>query len=271
MSRTYTYLAALVGVVCVYFVVRLFFFIDLSSRTVPSDVVQGILIGFGLAFVTAQIYARVKATRVNGWITMFGLGLPSNGMLMRAACAQLFPGPVNVPQEAMYWWTNADGAGHALSGEHSYRMHFPAGQLPPNHAFWSLSMGTAKNHFVPNPIHRCSAGYTMEPGAADGTLCICVEPLYPAPSERLDFIVGADTSIEINAAVTELICPYLTIKYKTDAIKRALSIRGTALLKPAPSGAVSGLSCFAIWLERDFAPFRADGFGRQVAPQNPVA
>src|SRR5512136_3124020 len=122
MSRTYTYLVALVGVVCVYFVVRLFFFIDLSSRTVRNDVVQGILIGGGLAFVTAQVYARIKATKVNGWITMFGCGLPGNGMLLRAAHAQLFPGPVNVPQEAMYWTTYVDGAGHTLSGKHDCLM-----------------------------------------------------------------------------------------------------------------------------------------------------
>lgn len=88
MSRTYTYLATLVGVVCVYFIIRLFFFIDLSSRTVQSDVLQGVLIGIGLAFVSAQIYARVKAAKVNGWITMFGLGVPGNGMLLRAAHAQ---------------------------------------------------------------------------------------------------------------------------------------------------------------------------------------
>jgi hypothetical protein len=35
----------------------------------------------------------------------------------------------------MYWWTNADGAGHALTGAHDYRLHFPAGGLPPNKAF----------------------------------------------------------------------------------------------------------------------------------------
>jgi hypothetical protein len=35
-------------------------------------------------------------------------------------------------------------------------MHFPAGQLPPNSAFWSLTMGDAKNHFVANPINRYS-------------------------------------------------------------------------------------------------------------------
>jgi hypothetical protein len=77
-------------------------------------------------------------------------------MLLRAAHAQLFPGPVNVPQEAMYWWTNTDGAGHALSGVHDYVMHFPAGQLPPNNAFWSITMGDARNHFVANPINRYS-------------------------------------------------------------------------------------------------------------------
>lgn len=112
MNRKSAYLAALVGAVCVWFLVHLFFFP--RPRTVRNDIIQGFLIGFGLAFVSAQIYARIKAKKVNGWITMLGLGEPGNGMLLRAAHAQLFPGPVNVPQEAMYWWTNSDGAGHAL-------------------------------------------------------------------------------------------------------------------------------------------------------------
>ena len=158
MSRTYTYLATVVGVVCAYFIIRLLFFADLSTRTVQSDVIQGFLIGFGLAFVTAQIYARIKAIRVNGWITMFGLGVPGNGMFLRAAHAQLFLGPVVVPQEAMYWWANVDGAGHTLSGVHNYIMHFPPGGLPPTHAFWSLTMGDSKNHYVPNPLKRYNVG-----------------------------------------------------------------------------------------------------------------
>ncbi|HEY7284872.1 MAG TPA: DUF1214 domain-containing protein [Vicinamibacterales bacterium] len=117
---------------------------------------QGILIGWGLAFVTAQVLARIKSTKINGWITMLGCGLPGNGMLLRAAQAQVFPGPINVPQEAMYWTTSGDGAGHALSGQHDYIMHFPPGGLPPNSAFWSLTMGDARNRFVPNPINRYS-------------------------------------------------------------------------------------------------------------------
>jgi hypothetical protein len=156
--KTTTLLAILNGAICAFFFIYSFllghFFS--GSRTVQNDVVQGALIGFALAFVTAQIYVRIKATRVNGWVTIFGLGLPGSGMFFRAACAQIFPGPVNVPQEAMYWTTSGDGAGHTLSGKHNYILHFAPGGLPPNEAFWSLTMGDAQNRFVTNPIRRFS-------------------------------------------------------------------------------------------------------------------
>jgi hypothetical protein len=153
-SRTSIYLLIFNGLICGYFFIRLFFFPQ--PRTVRNDLVQGILIGAALAFVTAQIYARIKATKTNGWITMCGCGEPGTGMLFRAACAQIFPGPVNVNQEAVYWTTSGDGAGQILSGEHNYQMHFPPGGLPPNSAFWSLTMGDAQNRFVPNPLDRYS-------------------------------------------------------------------------------------------------------------------
>src|SRR5512137_2285203 len=179
MSRRLTYLTSVVGLVCVYFIVRLA--ISPRPRTVSSDLIQGALVGFGLAFVSAQIYARIKAKKVNGWITMFGLGEPRNGMFLRAAHAQLFLGPVNTSQEAMYWWTNSDGAGHALSGVHNYVMHFPPGGLPPNKAFWSITMGDAGNHFVANPINRYNvsdrSGLTENP---DGSVDIYIQNAAPA-------------------------------------------------------------------------------------------
>jgi hypothetical protein len=68
------------------------------SRTVRSDLMQGFLIGVGLAFVTAQAFARIKATKVNGWITMFGLGVPGNDMLLRAAHASAYHAEPSRPQ-----------------------------------------------------------------------------------------------------------------------------------------------------------------------------
>ncbi len=182
-SRTYAILTTLIAVVCVYFIINSFL-LNPDSRNVRNDLIQGVLIGFGLAFVTAQVYARIKTRKVNGWTTMSGCGKPGNGFLFRAACAQVFPGPINVPQEAMYWTTDVDGTGHLLSGEHDYIMHFPAGQLPPNKAFWSLTMGDAGNHFVPNSMNRYSVSDRsgLLPNA-DGSVDIYLRNTRPAGNE----------------------------------------------------------------------------------------
>jgi hypothetical protein len=116
---------------------------------------------------------------------------------MRAACGVVFFGPINVPQEAMYWTSKKDGAGQTLSGAHDHILHFPAGQLPPDNAFWSLTMGDAKNHFVPNPINRYSAsdrsGLVQNP---DGSVDIYVQNTAPTghksswlPAPTGDFIL----------------------------------------------------------------------------------
>jgi len=153
-------------------------------RSIRTDVVQGIIAGAVLGFITAQIFARMKATRVNGWITIFGCCMPGNGMLFRAACALTFLGPVNLPQEAMYWTTSKDGAGHGLNGRHDYIMHFPPGGLPPNDAFWSLTMGDPKNRFVANPINRYSVSdRTGLVPNADGSVDIYIQNTAPAGHE----------------------------------------------------------------------------------------
>jgi hypothetical protein len=154
------------------------------KRTVFLDVIQGILIGAGLAFITIFILPKAYVTKVNGWTTMYGCGEPGNGFLLRGACAITFMGPINVPQEAMYWTTKVDGAGQKLSGAHNYSMHFAAGQLPPNQAFWSLTMGDARNHFVANPLNRYSlsdrSGLAQNP---DGSVDIYIQNAAPAGHE----------------------------------------------------------------------------------------
>jgi hypothetical protein len=92
----------------------------LWRRNIVSDVVQGIIIGGVLAFTTFQIIAHAYVTKVNGWTTMFGCGEPGNGILLRAACANEFIGPINVLQEAVYWATKVDSTGRKPSGRHDY-------------------------------------------------------------------------------------------------------------------------------------------------------
>ncbi len=155
------------------------------TRTVTSDVIQGVLVGAGLSFITVLlILPNFYIANANGWTTMFGCGEPSSGILLRAACNVTFTGPINVPQEAMYWTTSKDGAGHTLSGVHDYILHFPAGQLPPNNAFWSLTMGDAQNHFVANPINRYSVSDRSElVQNADGSIDIYIQNSPPAGHE----------------------------------------------------------------------------------------
>ena len=144
-------------VAALFFAVLRNFFHVTHTRSVTTDVVQGIFSGAGLAVITVLvILPTFYVTRINGWTTMFGCGEPGSGLLLRAACNVTFRGPINVPQEAMYWTASKDGSGHGLSGAHDYTLRFAAGQLPPNNAFWSLTMGDAGNRFVPNPINRYS-------------------------------------------------------------------------------------------------------------------
>lgn len=156
----------------------------LGPRNLFTDIVQGIIIGCVLAFITFHLIAHAYVTKVNGWTTMFQCGQPGNGTLVRGACAVEFPGPINVPQEAIYWTTKVNGSGQQLSGEHNYVIQFPAGQEPPNNAFWSLTMGTSRNHFVANPINRYSVSNRsgLVPNA-DGTVDIYIQNTAPAGHE----------------------------------------------------------------------------------------
>jgi hypothetical protein len=174
-------LASLVGAVCVYAILRL---VTGPDRPARSDVVQGALVGVGLAVVTVEVLSRVRAIKVNGWVTLPGCGVPGNGFLTRAACTWMFPGPVNVPDEATHWTTQVDGAGRRLSGRRSYVMHFPAGGLPPNEAFWSLTMGDASNRFVPNPLRRYSVSDRsgLAPNA-DGSVDVHIQTTAPVGHE----------------------------------------------------------------------------------------
>ena len=121
MSRRRSALVAiLVGAVCAYAAVRLLIG---PPRPVLTDVVQGAVAGVGLAIVTVEVLARVKAINVNGWVRMLGCGA---GRPCRSA-ADRTP---------------------------DYVMHFPAGGLAPNEAFWSLTLGDSRNRFVPIPLGR---------------------------------------------------------------------------------------------------------------------
>jgi hypothetical protein len=107
-----------------------------------SGVVQGVIIGLTFAYLTTVVVlnsvARAETTTVNGWSAIHKAGQPGTGIVVRAALQKALP-VVNVFEEAAYWTATTDVAGEPLTGTHAYRLHFAAGQLPPNDAFWSLT------------------------------------------------------------------------------------------------------------------------------------
>jgi hypothetical protein len=160
---------------------------NLLTTLSASHVPQAIIVGAVLAFLTAQVImnAVVKAmtTTVNGWSTTMKAGQPGNGLLLRAAFARTLPA-VNVVQEAVYWTTTRDGAGQRLNGQREYVLHFPTGQLPPNDAFWSLTMTDVVGFMLSNPIDRYSVGSrtSLAPNA-DGSIDIYIQRTAPTGHE----------------------------------------------------------------------------------------
>lgn len=153
-----------------------------------SGVVQGVIIGATLAFLTAVLVmsgvARTITTTVNGWSTIREVGRPGNGFLVRAAAAKALPA-VNVFEEAAYWTTTKDGDGRTLNGSHGYVLHFPAGQLPPNDAFWSLTITDVVGYMVSSPTGRTSFNDRSDLAEnADGSIDIRLQHRTPAGHEQ---------------------------------------------------------------------------------------
>ncbi len=155
-------------------------------RTVLT-VVAGIALGALLAFVMGGALINLQwggmQTTVNGWSTAPQCGEIGNPILVQAACAEHLAA-ANLPQEAMYWETTKDGAGQKLSGQHDYILQFPPGGLPPNSAFWSVTMYNSNATFVSNSINRYEvsdrSGLVLN---ANGSLDIYIQNTPPTGHE----------------------------------------------------------------------------------------
>jgi len=149
-----------------------------------ADVVLGILAGIVLTLIATNLllFAEGKSVfrTVNGWSYSMAAGKPGHSLLRRALMAAELPA-TNVAEESVYWITAKDSGGQRLNGQHAYLLHFPAGGLPPNDAFWSLTMTDAKKVLVANPVNRYAVGDRSGLAAnADGSTDIYIQNTAPA-------------------------------------------------------------------------------------------
>jgi hypothetical protein len=92
--------------------------------------------------------------------------------------------------------------GQPLDGsQHAYTLTFPAGQLPPVNAFWSVTMYDGKTQLlVQNPIDRYLINSTMLPSlkkGADGSLTLYIQRDAPEKARASNWLPAPDGPIYV--------------------------------------------------------------------------
>lgn len=139
---------------------------------------------------------------VNGWkiSSPFGDRAFYNGnWLLRAAGAKagIYGNDV---VEAAYPITRVDIDGEPLdASKHNYSITFPAGQLPPVNAFWSLTMYDGKSQLlIENPINRYLINSPMLPELkknADGSLTLYIQKDNPGADKQSNWLPAPNDTI----------------------------------------------------------------------------
>jgi hypothetical protein len=133
-----------------------------------------------LTDIVIGIRVHSMMATVNGWRSTQLCGVDSDRITL-AACSRTLPA-INTSQEAMYWQASVDATGAKLDGADDYVIRFPAGELPPVNAFWSITIADARTRLmVANPEHKYSV--SDRSGLAvngDGSVDIYLQPTVPA-------------------------------------------------------------------------------------------
>jgi hypothetical protein len=151
-----------------------------------------------------KVDERVKSLgkMVNGWniASAFGDRAFYNGdWLLRAAAAKagIFG---NDAVEAVYPMTRVTASGETIdAARHNYTLTFPAGQLPPVNAFWSVTMYDGKSQLlIKNPINRYLINSPMLPGMklnADGSLTLHIRKDTPGPDRESNWLPAPNDTV----------------------------------------------------------------------------
>jgi hypothetical protein len=130
---------------------------------------------------------------VNGWnIARTGMGSYGTDYGRRALVAHGGLG-ANLPEDAIYPNTRVDDNGAMLNSDRNYLPHFGAGELPPVHAFWSLTMYNDKGFFIANPLNRYAVrGETLLKNP-NGSVDVYIQRQNPGPERESNWLPEPNT------------------------------------------------------------------------------
>jgi hypothetical protein len=142
-------------------------------------------------------------TLENGWrvsTTGFGDRASFKGNFVKRAAAARAGIYGNDAVEALYPLAKNDSLGEPLNGSlHNYTLTFPAGQLPPVNAFWSVTMYDGKTQLlIENSIHRYLINSPMLPALKkneDGSLTLYIQKVSPGQDKESNWLPAPDGPI----------------------------------------------------------------------------
>ena len=149
----------------------------------------------GMADAWAELHTFQTEQMQTGKVTsgqLFGSAEQLGGnYLYRFAGAVM--GILGLPgAEAMYIPLTNDSAGAKLNGANTYTLTFPAGQLPPVKAFWSVTMYKLPEILlVENPINRYLINSPMLPDLVrnpDGGITLYLQHTSPGPEKESNWL-----------------------------------------------------------------------------------
>jgi hypothetical protein len=164
-------------------------------KSLPAEQKEAFMLGMksGDEQVDKFLVSGVKI--INGWGVGSFFGdreFFKANWLKRAAAAKggLYG---NDAVEATYPFTRVDGKGAKLDGgKNKYTLTFPAGQLPPVNAFWSVTMYDGKSQFlIKNRINRYLINSPMMPQmkkSADGSLTLYIQKDSPGADKESNWL-----------------------------------------------------------------------------------
>lgn len=139
---------------------------------------------------------------INGWNigSLFGDRAFYNGDWLKRAGAAKGGIYGNDAAEATYPFTRTTATGEPLDGsKHNYTLTFPAGQLPPVNAFWSVTMYDGKSQLlIKNPINRYLLNSPMLPDMQkneDGSLTLYIQKDSPGADKESNWLPAPDGPI----------------------------------------------------------------------------
>lgn len=149
---------------------------------VPAIANKQIMLYLKEAIVTGDLKME------NGWAFSPKLGVYDTRYLLRALITAVGLG-ANRGQDAIYPTSEGPSVLGSYTGEKRYVMHFPKGELPPVHGFWSITMYDKDYFFVKNPINRHSISARQDLKAnADGSVDLYIQNETPGADKESNWL-----------------------------------------------------------------------------------